>query len=652
MPGYRAVTRWATGAREVAPRFLSSPRPVDLEGGQPEVTRLLAIGVLALAAALPLTVAHDGATRSLAATSAARVSPAAAGRSAAPAELLPDLDQATPNDLGITTTGSKTNPTYQLGFASAVQNVGNGPLIIDGHRSASDPTMTAEQLIAMSDGSTEHVPEVGEMRFVHSPTHNHWHLLGFDRYELRAAGSPDALVRDQKSGFCLGDRYRMSSRVFAHAPNAKVYRSDCGLSLPWLRSIREGISVSWGDDYKPFREGQSLPLNGLPAGRYVLVHRVNDDGRLHELSLRNNAASLLLDLRWDAGKPSVKVLASCPDRADCEHQPTVRTVATGLKIPWDIAFLPNGSAFVTERPGRVQLLEPTGGLQATPVATIPVSTQGEGGLLGIALDPQFAENGDVYLYYTTAAGMKLDRWHWDGSSLVRETTLVSAIRAGKVHDSGRIAFGPDDRLYIATGDAGKPALAQNPASLNGKFLVLSQDQYHSTGPVKPAILALGLRNPQGFDWQPGTGVLVANDHGPSGFDGPEGFDEVNVIKAGGNYGWPKAIGMTTGSGKYRTPVLVYRQPIAPSGATFLRQPSRWTGSYILAALRGQMLRRLELSDGRVVVNEPLLVGQFGRLRTVKEGPNGCLYVLTSNRDGRGTPTADDDRILCVTPPPD
>jgi glucose/arabinose dehydrogenase len=110
--------------------------------------------------------------------------------------------------------------------------------------------------------------------------------------------------------------------------------------------------------------------------------------------------------------------------------------------------------------------------------------------------------------------------------------------------------------------------------------------------------------------------------------------------------------MTTGSGKYRPPVLVYRQPIAPSGATFLRQPSRWSGSYVLAALRGQMLRRLELSDGRVVVNEPLLVGQFGRLRTVKEGPNGCLYVLTSNRDGRGTPTADDDRILCVTPPPD
>ena len=143
---------------------------------------------------------------------------------------------------------------------------------------------------------------------------------------------------------------------------------------------------------------------------------------------------------------------------------------------------------------------------------------------------------------------------------------------------------------------------------------------------------------------------MANDHGPSGFDGPEGFDEVNLIVQDGNYGWPTAFGVATGRGKYLVPLEVYRQPIAPSGATFLRQPSLWTGSYVLASLRGQALRRLELSDGRIVLDEPLLTSQYGRLRTVREGPDGCIYVLTSNRDGRGNPAAADDRILCVMPP--
>jgi glucose/arabinose dehydrogenase len=574
------------------------------------------------------------------------------GRRVSTAErlLLPDLDQETPGGLRISTTGPRTSPVFHLGFSSAVRNVGSGPLLIEGHRAGGDPTMTADQLIVTADGSLQRVPGVGELRFVRSPSHNHWHLLAFDRYELRAAGSPDVLVKDRKTGFCLGDRYRVSSRVLPNTPSARVLRTNCGLNNTALRTVREGISVGYGDDYNAFLEGQDLPLNGLPAGRYVLVHRVNDEQGLRELSLRNNAASLLLELRWRAGRPSVRVLASCPDRGDCDHQASVRTVATGLEIPWDIAFLPDGSAFVTERPGRVRLLEPGGGLRPSPVATIPVSAKGEGGLLGIALDPSFAQNGEVYLYYTTAMGMKLDRWHWDGSALVRETTLVSAIQAGDVHDSGRIAFGPDGRLYVATGDAGHPALAQDPGSLNGKFLVLRQDQYRGTGPVRPEILALGLRNPQGFDWQPGTGALVANDHGPSGFDGPEGFDEVNLIVPGGNYGWPKAIANATGSGKYLAPLRVYRQPIAPSGAAFLTRPSLWRGSYVLAGLRGQTLRRLELSDGRVVVDEPLLGGRFGRLRTVREGPNGCLYVLTSNRDGRGTPVAADDRVLCVTPP--
>jgi glucose/arabinose dehydrogenase len=418
--------------------------------------------------------------------------------------------------------------------------------------------------------------------------------------------------------------------------------------------MSEGISVGYGDVYNAWLEFQDLSLDGLPGGRYVLVHTVNADGRLREISRSNDSASVLIDLRWRHGLPRVRQIRACPDSARCDRAvtgPHVRTVAKGLVIPWDIAFLPGGRALVTERPGRVRLLERDGRLRQAPAARLNVATQGEGGLLGIALDPAFATNRLAYLYFTAPSGMKLERWRWTGSQLVREATLLDAIAAGEVHDSGRIDFGPDGRLYVATGDAGHGKLSQDPASLNGKFLALTPDQYHGSQAVWPEVVAMGLRNPQGFDWQPGTGALVTNDHGPSGFDGPEGYDEVDLVVPGGNYGWPNAIGADTGSGLYLPPLRVYRQPIAPSGATFLHHPgTAWTGDYVLAALRGSELRRLEISDGRVVAEHPMLQGRFGRLRTVREAPNGDLCVLTSNMDGRGTPRPGDDRVLCLTPP--
>jgi quinoprotein glucose dehydrogenase len=332
-------------------------------------------------------------------------------------------------------------------------------------------------------------------------------------------------------------------------------------------------------------------------------------------------------------------------------QPRVATVAHGLEIPWDIAFLPGGGALVTERPGRVRRLGPHWRLQRRPVARVPVSAVGEGGLLGIALDPAFAANHFVYLYFTSATGMRLERRRWNGRRLAFRASLVDGIRAGDVHDSGRIEFGPDRELYLSTGDAGEGALAQDPASLNGKMLALTPDQYRGPGHAAPRIVASGLRNSQGFDWEPGTGRLIANDHGPTGFDGPEGYDEINAIVPGGNYGWPEAIGSDTGGGRFLAPLRVYVAPIAPSGATFVsRRGSRWTGDYILAALRGERLRRIVLRGDRVVRDEPLLTGRYGRLRTVVEGPRGCLYVLTSNRDGRGFPEHADDRILKVRPP--
>src|SRR5918998_708814 len=321
----------------------------------------------------------------------------------------------------------------------------------------------------------------------------------------------------------------------------------------------------------------------------------------------------------------------------------VSTVATGLEIPWEIAFLPDGSALVTERPGRVRLLSRDRRLRREPLARIAVSARGEGGLLGVAVDPRFGRGNDfVYLYFTTSSGMKVDRYRLRGMRLRRQATILDGIEAGAIHDSGRIHFGSDNRLYVSTGDAGQPALAQNPRSRNGKYLRLSPRAYRGNGGT-PEIFSRGHRNPQGFDWQPRTGRLFSTEHGP------DGDDEVNLVTRGANYGWPRARGRNHVG--FRAPLLVYGTSIAPSGATFVTRPgSSWTGDYLFAALRGEQLRRVRFDGRRPTRNSALFAGRFGRLRTVVEAPDGSLLVLTNNRDGRGSPRSGDDRILRIVPP--
>jgi glucose/arabinose dehydrogenase len=587
------------------------------------------------------------------AATALSVRAAGPGDTLASNALLPDLDQETPTRLGVREAIVDGRRVHVLGFASAIRNIGAGPLEIDGTRlpAGDGTTMSVDQVVHTADAAVDRVAHVGELTFVTSADHDHWHYAGFDRYELRAAGGTRALVRDQKSGFCLGDRYQVTTRVVSSGAPAPHYTDECGLGRPDLTSIVQGISVGFGDNYAAYLEYQDLPLDGLPDGRYVLVHHVNEDRRLRETTYANNAASVLLDLRWRAGTPFIRTLATCPDTDRCDQVARVTTVATGLEVPWDLEFLPDGRALITERPGRVRLLSRTGHLRRAPVARISVSQRGEGGLLGLAVDPAFSQNHLVYLYLTGRSSMRLERWRWTGSRLVRETTLLDAIAAGDVHDSGRIAFGPDQRLYVATGDGGQPSLAQDPDSLNGKFLALTPEQYRGPDIADPQVIASGMRNPQGFDWQPGTGALVSNDHGPSGFDGPEGYDEVDRIVQDGNYGWPDAISDDTGNGAFLAPARIYLDPIAPSGATFLTHAdTAWRGQYVLAALRGEELRRLVVEGGRVVADEPFLQGRFGRLRSVTEAPDGSLYVLTSNRDGRGVPVPGDDRVLRVELP--
>ena len=221
---------------------------------------------------------------------------------------LPDLDQETPWNLEVTR--DRARGGFRLGFSSAVRNVGAGPLIVSGRRRAGTPAMTVDQLIEHEDAPIAVVQGVGRMRYVRSPDHEHWHLLGFERYELRRAGGRAGLVTDRKTGFCLGDRYRVRGRDLPARPPEPVYTGRCGLERTALLRLTVGISVGYGDVYDPNLEGQSLRLTGLEAGRYKLVHRVNVGRRLRESSYANNSSSLLIRLRWRAGRPSVRVLAA------------------------------------------------------------------------------------------------------------------------------------------------------------------------------------------------------------------------------------------------------------------------------------------------------------------------------------------------------
>jgi hypothetical protein len=233
-------------------------------------------------------------------------------------DLLPDLDQAVPQAVAVI---EQEEGLFVLTFGSAVDNVGDGPLVIDARRSSrAQRDMRVTQVIDRSDGSRRRLRVPGVVRYIRSETHQHWHLLDFDRYELRRAADNRLVVPDAKTGFCLGDRYKTSQDVLPGEPDNPVFATDCGKNLPRLLALREGISVGYGDDYVPTLEGQYLDLTGVPGGRYLLVHRANPDRTLRERSFANNAASMLLRLtrpRGAAGAPRVVILARCPDTATC-----------------------------------------------------------------------------------------------------------------------------------------------------------------------------------------------------------------------------------------------------------------------------------------------------------------------------------------------
>jgi glucose/arabinose dehydrogenase len=356
---------------------------------------------------------------------------------------------------------------------------------------------------------------------------------------------------------------------------------------------------------------------------------------------------------------------ACPEPGDSSTPPAtsevvttrdgvrfrVETMLTGLEVPWSMAFAPDGRLFVTERPGRVRIVNLGNSSSEVALTLDGVYTQSEAGLLGVALDPDFSQNRFVYLYYSASVSSggvnRIVRYREVSSRLAERVVLMDGIPASPIHNGGRLRFGPDGLLYATAGDASNQNLGQDAASLAGKILRINRD---GTAPrdnrFSSAIYSWGHRNPQGLDWHPATGDLWASEHGPTG------NDEINAIQAGANFGWPRIEGAATMPGM-EPPVVFYSPSIAPSGASFYRgQPfPQFANNLFVATLRGTHLLRLTVDPAsrRITSQERLLDGTFGRIRDVITGPDGYLYLCTNNRDGRGNPVASDDRILRLVP---
>lgn len=340
-------------------------------------------------------------------------------------------------------------------------------------------------------------------------------------------------------------------------------------------------------------------------------------------------------------------------------QPFVaRAVARHLETPWALAFAPDGRLFVTERPGRIRVVA----RESRTVqlwASIPVHESAaediETGLMGIAVDPGFAGNHRVYVCYTHREGDSLfnriavlAEQRGRGTGL---TVLLDRIPAGSYHNGCRLKFGPDGKLYATTGDAAgnrqEAGAAQSMASLAGKVLRLEPDgSVPGDNPFAGSyVWSYGHRNSQGIAFEPGTGRLFATEHGTGG----TGNNELNIIERGRNYGWPRAIGISDDP-RFTSPVHVGED--APAGATFVagdRYPSL-RGSLLVATLSAERLLRFTLDSASGGVRREVLAdGTWGRLRDVAQGPDGFLYVATSNRDGRGEPGEDDDRVIRLDP---
>ena len=336
-------------------------------------------------------------------------------------------------------------------------------------------------------------------------------------------------------------------------------------------------------------------------------------------------------------RPSAVAVASSTASSSPSAAPDLRAaeeLAHGIDVPWGLAFLPGGDALIAERDtGRILRLTAAGG-QPQEVYQVPgVRAFGEGGLLGLAVSPSFASDNLVYAYLTADADNRIVRFRLDGGE---PQVIFDGIAMASYHNGGRIAFGPDGLLYAGTGDAGDTSRSQDPANPNGKILRLTPDGDPAPGnpTAGSPVYSLGHRNVQGLAWDT-DGRMFATEFGQNN------LDEFNLIRAGGNYGWPDVEGEgDTDGGRYTNPLVTWPvSEASPSGLAIT------AGTAYVAALRGQRLWTLPLNGD--TVGEPVarLEGRYGRLRSVQVAPDGALWVTTSNTDGHSDPREGDDRIL-------
>lgn len=328
-------------------------------------------------------------------------------------------------------------------------------------------------------------------------------------------------------------------------------------------------------------------------------------------------------------------------------------IADDLDHPWGLAFLPDGQMLVTERDGNLRRIAPDGGI-SNPLSGVPqVSARGQGGLLDVILHPDYQSNGWLYLSYSKpgpdGASTAVARAKLDGDALRDVTTIFVADNAssGGVHFGSRLAFGSDGKLYVSVGERGQAEEAQNLSNHNGTVLRLNDDgsipadnPFVGRADVHPSTYSYGHRNPQGMATHPTAGDIWVHEHGP------QGGDEINLLKAGANYGWPQVtfgrsyagfpIGKGTRAPGLEPPLHHWTPSIAPSGMAFYSGAAfpGWEGNLFVGSLKFQYLARVVLDGTRVVSEERLIEDQFGRVRDVRQGPDGLLYVLTDEGDGQ------------------
>ncbi len=313
-----------------------------------------------------------------------------------------------------------------------------------------------------------------------------------------------------------------------------------------------------------------------------------------------------------------------------------RVLARNLSVPWGVAFLPDGDALVGERPnGRVHRVRKSGG-RSLVGSLSAVQDRGEGGLLGIAVAPTFADDRWVYFYFTSADDNRIVRKRFRNGSLGRTEVVLDGIPAASNHNGGRLAFGPDGMLYASTGDASNTSLAQDKSSLGGKILRMTPSGgVPDDNPFDSRVWSYGHRNVQGLAWD-GSGRMWATELGQNT------RDELNRIRRGRNYGWPEVEG-GDGDGPYADPFVTWStEDCSPSGVAVARGRA-WVG-----ALGGQSLWSVRLSGPKARAKVRHFQGDFGRIRTVQKAPDGSLWITTSNQDGRGSPSDSDDRVIRVT----